>query len=227
MARKIDFLTKRSGQMLTVKPSLITQSFENGNWVGRQVSIVKGWQKVNGAMLPIFDDAPSGPPFTKIVFEAFVGNDSLSDGGSPRVGYHAARRYSGTVRNDQPLGYLLTTSVSQVLSATIGRILATPGGGNTGQWDTLVLMVNDRVINADDSTTIDWAISDVEFEFTPNSGEAQVYATDILPTAMREGTATNPSFRAKFGLLQVAVPTEFMPFPREGRLKITFNKKVP
>lgn len=74
MARKRDFLVNVGGEMKTVAPSIITQTYEGGQWVGRAKPIVKGWQKINGAMVEVFDNDPSGPPYTKVTFEAYVGN---------------------------------------------------------------------------------------------------------------------------------------------------------
>ena len=227
MARKRDFLVNVGGEMKTVAPSIITQTYEDGQWVGRTKPIVKGWQKINGAMVEVFDNDPSGPPYTKLTFQAYVGRDSLSEGGSPRVGYHSTRRYAGTVRNDAPLGYLISTTVWQIRSATIGRVAVSTGGGQGSQLnDSLILMFNDRTVNADGTTTIDLGISDITVTFIKSNGEEQVISLDIPEGRISEETGTNPNAPLKFGYLRLSVPNDFMPFTSDGTLKIELNKKV-
>lgn len=229
MARKRDLLFNNGGTMRTVAPFFITQTYENDQWVGRKIPIQKGWQKKNGVMVPIFDNDPSGPPLTKRTFEATV--DTSRSGNNVRSGYHSARRYAGTNANDAPMGYLWTTSVPQVLSAVISRILNTTGGGQGGNLSaSLYVMLDDRTINPDGSTTINWGITDVKLTFTNSTtGAVMVVERDVVPAAIIEATSTSGQWPAKFGELRIAVDDDFMPsfFGSDSRLKIEFNTKVP
>lgn len=88
-----------------------------------------------------------------------------------------------------------------------------------------MLFLNDRTVNADGSTTINWGISDLTITFYPNNGAAQVASFDLGANAVREAPATAAGYPAKFGLLALSTLRDFMPYLAEGRLKIEFNLK--
>jgi len=217
MARKRELLIKQGTAMTTVAPSIKLN--------GAMVKIKKGWQKINGVMVPIFDADPLGPETTPLTFQAFTGRDSASAGGTPRIGYHGFRRYAGTVRNDDPIGYLITTNASRVLSATIGRVLISTGGGQgSSQFDTLTIMLNDRTVNPDGSTTVNWAVKRLRVVFERSGGnDVQLEMFEIAENATREVATTNPNAPPKIGILNLPVPTEFMPYAAEGKLTLELN----
>lgn len=218
MARKRELLIKNGGAMVTVAPSIKQGSV--------MVPIKKGWQKINGVMVEIFDGDPAGPPYPSFVTTAVVGRDSFSSGGQPRIGYHGARRYAGTATNDTPLGYLVTASETRILSATIGRIMTSTGGGQgLPMTDTLVLMFDDRTVNADGSTKVNFGVRDLTITFIPDNGVGQAANFDVAPGAVVEASATGASFPKKFGLLSLPVSDDFMPYLANGQITIQVNTK--
>lgn len=229
MARKLDGLVKRGGVMLPFAPSISNKYYENNAWVTRSKKIAKGWIKRNGVMVPIFDDTPLGPPFTKRTFEANV--EAVRASNNVLSGYHGSRRYAGSLPGDDPQGYLWTPSVTQVLSARISRPLNVTGGGQgSGFADTLDIYLDDRTAVPGDWAVVNWGISDVEVTFThATTGNSVVVARDLTPASVVVAGATSASWPAECGLLRIAVPDDFMPsfFPTGSKLKIEFNKKVP